>query len=119
MRPGSIVPVLVMMAGFLSPAHAQTAGDAEWDRLRAEWDPAADDVRILVGLAGVAADARDLPRYHAFVDTVVRADDAHAAGLKLAFQQQPRTGVRWEKSAHSMRFGQRIHESALHWCRCW
>ncbi|HET6639478.1 MAG TPA: hypothetical protein VFH82_11950, partial [Gemmatimonadota bacterium] len=74
--------ILVATAGFLAPARAQTMDEAEWGGLRAAWDPAADDVRILAGLAGAAAEARDLPRFHAFLDSIVRADDAGPNALR-------------------------------------
>ena len=74
--------LLVAMAGFLTPARAQTIDDAEWDRLRSEWDPAADDVGVLAELAGAAAEARDLPRFHAVLDSVVRKDAAGPNALR-------------------------------------
>ena len=74
--------LLLAAAGSLAPARAQTGDDPEWDRLRSGWDPAADDVGILAGLAGVAAEARDLPRFHAFLDSVVRADAAGPNALR-------------------------------------
>lgn len=74
--------LLLGAAGFPAPARAQTADDPEWDRLRSEWDPAADDVGVLAGLAGFAAEARDLPRFHAFLDSVVRTEDAGPNALR-------------------------------------
>jgi tetratricopeptide (TPR) repeat protein len=74
--------LLVAIVGFLPPARAQTIDGAEWDRLRSAWDPAADDVAILAELAGAAAEGRDLPRFHAFLDSVVRADDAGPNALR-------------------------------------
>lgn len=82
MNPKIFVLVLATLAGSFSPAQAQTADDSEWDRLRAEWDTAVDDVGVLSGLAGVAAEARNLPRFHAFLDSVVRADDAGPNALR-------------------------------------
>ena len=74
--------LLVATAGFLAPARAQTIDDVEWDRLRSQWNPEADDVGVLAGLAGVAAEARDLPRFHAFLDSVVREDAAGPSALR-------------------------------------
>ena len=76
------VLLLVAMAGFLAPARAQTIEDAEWNRLRSAWDPAADDVGVLAGLAGAAAEARDLPRFHAFLDSVVHGNAAGPNALR-------------------------------------
>jgi hypothetical protein len=82
MSARTVALLLVAMAGFQAPARAQTIDDAEWDRLRSAWDPAADAVEVLAGLAGEAAEARDLPRFHAFLDSVVREDAAGPNALR-------------------------------------
>ena len=71
MRQRISVLLLATLAGSFSPAQAQTDDDGEWDRLRAGWDTAADDVGVLAGLAGIAAEARDLPRVPPGVDSAV------------------------------------------------
>jgi tetratricopeptide (TPR) repeat protein len=81
-KSGVAVLLLVLIAGVAAPARGQAVDEAEWRRLRAVWDPAADDVRILVGLAGEASDARDLPRFQAFLDSVVRGDEAGPNALR-------------------------------------
>jgi hypothetical protein len=82
MSARAVALLLVAVAGFLEPARAQTIDDAEWDRLRSAWDPAADDVGVLAELAGAAAEGRDLPRFHAFLDSVVRGNAAGPNALR-------------------------------------
>lgn len=74
--------LLLAMAAISAPGRAQTLDDAAWAGLRAEWDPAADDAGVLAGLARTAAAGRDLPRFHAFLDSVVGADDAGPNALR-------------------------------------
>jgi tetratricopeptide (TPR) repeat protein len=62
------VALLVALAGSVLPAEGQ---QAEWDRFRSDWDTEKDSKAVLSGLAGAAAGIGDLPRFHAFLDSVV------------------------------------------------
>ena len=94
MRVGrsAVVALLAAVAPFLAPlpATAQDAAErdsllaaaraasargeheAAWRALRAAYDPAADEARVLALLAGAAASAGDLEPFRAFLDSLVR-----------------------------------------------
>lgn len=63
-----------------APAIAQDS--AAWERYRAEWDPAEDDLAMLSGLASAAAELGELPRFHALLDSVVGAGHAGPNALR-------------------------------------
>lgn len=77
----TIVPIalLALVAGSAVPVRGQ---EAEWNRLRSAWDPGEDSIAVLSGLAGTASDIGDLPRFHAFLDSVVGGDRAGANALR-------------------------------------
>jgi hypothetical protein len=61
----------LLAAWSATPAPAQ---ELAWDRFRAEWDASADGASVLSALAGAASGMGDLPRFHAFLDSVVAGD---------------------------------------------
>lgn len=63
------------------PASPGPAGEA-WDRERVAWDPATDGMTTLAALAAAATGMGDLPRFHAFLDTLVRQDRAGPNALR-------------------------------------
>ena len=62
-----------------APARAQ---EAAWDRFRAEWSASDDSQSVLAGLAGAAAGMGDLPRFQAFLDSVISGEDAGRNALR-------------------------------------
>jgi len=68
------------------PEPERAAGTSEaaeaWNRQREAWDPAADGMTTLAALAAAATGMGDLPRFHAFLDTLVRQDRAGPNALR-------------------------------------
>lgn len=118
-RPAALL-VLVLAATLPAPAAAQEAVAAtEWDRLRAAWDPATDGMTSLAELAAAATALEDLPRFHAFLDTLVRQDRAGpnalrywgAVGLQLGVAPDTvaaRFGASLDDGADAVRVGELV-----------
>jgi hypothetical protein len=64
-----------------APPSAREEPGAAWTRLRAAWDPAKDDVTLLSG-PPARLPARDLPRFHAFLDSLATRDAAGPNALR-------------------------------------
>jgi predicted negative regulator of RcsB-dependent stress response len=77
---GSVAPARAQDAGE-RPTRAQDAAEA-WDRFRSAWDPADDRMTVLSGLAGAAAELGDLPRFHAFLDSVIGGEGGGPNALR-------------------------------------
>jgi tetratricopeptide (TPR) repeat protein len=63
-KAAAIATLLVALAAPIASAQ-------DWERHRAAWDPAEDDLAILSGLASAASELGDLPRFHALLDSLV------------------------------------------------
>lgn len=61
------VAITALLVALATPV----ASAQDWERHRAAWDPAEDDLAILSGLATAAAELGDLPRFHALLDSLV------------------------------------------------
>ncbi|HYO47455.1 MAG TPA: hypothetical protein VEY33_12290 [Gemmatimonadota bacterium] len=79
---GRVIAVLLFaLTGSVAPARAQEA-DGTWDRFRSAWDRADDSMAVLSTLAGAAAELGDLPRFYAFLDSVVGGDGSGPNALR-------------------------------------
>jgi tetratricopeptide (TPR) repeat protein len=68
----------VALSASIAPAQDETA----WDRHRAAWDPAEDDLAVLSQLIGAATVLGELPQFHALLDSVVGAGRAGPNALR-------------------------------------
>jgi len=119
MRRAAALLALVLAVAPPALSAAQESAEIEWDRLRAAWDPATDGMTSLAALAAAATAMEDLPRFHTFLDSLVRQDRAGpnalrywgAVGLQLGVSPDSvaaRFGASLDDGADAVRVGELV-----------